>query len=279
MPEELISQVADPRVMALNVVAPGIKQEVRKYDAGFSEGLTEASEAAVFSEEYYQKLYAEKLEMRLQFSRKASERISQFMKKTYDEPFDEETWIRIFTERFERELKSVRQTWPPELLAKVADPRVLVLGVATPEVRSLIEGMKAEEKERGKRSQEAFETYRKLHKELLRRHPGSFLNAFGFHDVGIQKLYWQGEDLVVELGGGSGYTQVKQVVFEKAEVETMEEGLAGACWLYEEVYEHAKGFEIHVLAHNSNCEENEGLAELVLYAKDVRYAYNKRTDA
>jgi len=282
-PTELLEKVADQRILALGVVAPGLKQEFVKYSASFGEKLCEESEAILFSEEYFQKTYARKLEEYLQISRDLSAAFAQAMQKVYEMPFDEEEHTQNFRTLYESRLAGFIRTWPEELLAKVADVRVLGLFVAAPEVKMMMAELEEVEREKGRerhaRREENAEVYHKQYRELLWKNPGTFLNDFDFHDVGIQKLYWQGEDLVLELGGGSWHTQIKQVVFEKAEVETMEEGLAGACWLYEEVYEHAKGFEIHVLAHNSNCEENEGLAELVLYAKDVRYAYNKRTDA
>ena len=172
-----------------------------------------------------------------------------------------------FADWYQDELHHIREDYPKEILDGVADVRVLALGVASPEIKKRIDRF-VQEMER--REQAPFRSYARHKKELLRKYPGSFIEAFGFHDAVVKRVEQCGRELVLDLMRDYEDAERVRLRFLDCEIVRMDDGLEGADWLYEEIYEGASGgWEIHVLFFDCDACEDDPLGELILRAADV----------
>lgn len=172
-----------------------------------------------------------------------------------------------FADWYQDELHHIREDYPKEILDGVADVRVLALGVASPEIKKRIDRFVQEMEER---NQAPFRSYARHKKELLRKYPGSFIEAFGFHDAVVERMEQRGRELVLDLMRDYEDAERVRLRFLDCEIVRMDDGLEGADWLYEEIYEGASGgWEIHVLFFDCDACEDDPLGELILRAADV----------
>lgn len=255
--------------------------------------------AAAFSEEFFQSLYARK---QREWLASAQEMVMETFGEEWPEEFQaspmmfsspevyarerEEylmeravAWKEIEAESFEEdanadfadwyqdELHHIREDYPKEILDGVADVRVLALGVASPEIKKRIA---RQLKEQERREQAPFRSYARHKKELLRKYPGSFIEAFGFHDAVVKRVEQCGRELVLDLMRDYEDAERVRLRFLDCEIVRMDDGLEGADWLYEEIYEGVSGgWEIHVLFFDCDACEDDPLGELILRAADV----------
>ncbi len=217
--------------------------------------------AETFSEDFYRKLYAKKLDERLKIDKGCSEvkadeiifeeefenkeDFEQALREYKPPVFDPEQTKCEFAAQHRREIKRLRQSLPKEILDKTADVRVLVLDVASAEVKRLITAFC---KENERKVQHAF---KELHK-AEKRDFGCEENMPEFcreslHDCTVTSCHIKGKDLVLDIDYHGGFTNAVNVIFKNAEVVEREERLAGAVWLYDEVYKCERGLEIHAL--------------------------------
>lgn len=233
--------------------------------------------AAAFSEEFFQSLYARK---QREWLASAQDRAMETFGEEWPEEFQaspmmfsspevyarerEEylleravAWKEIEAESFKEdanadfadwyqdELHHIEEDYPKEILDGVADVRVLALGVASPEIKKRIA---RHLKEQERREQAPFRSYARHKTELLKKYPGSFIEAFGFHDAVVERVEQYGRELVLDLMRDYEDAEPVRLRFLDCEIERMDGGLEGADWLYEEIYEgESGGWEIHVL--------------------------------
>lgn len=255
--------------------------------------------AAAFSEELFQSLYARK---QREWLEEMQEMKVEIFKENWPEEFEaspvmfsspevyaqkrEEylleravAWKEIEAESFEEdanadfadwyqdELDHIREDYPKEILDGVADVRVLALGVASPEIKKRIA---RHLKEQERREQAPFRSYARHKTELLKKYPGSFIEAFGFHDAVVERVEQCGRELVLDLMRDYEDAEPVRLRFLDCEIVRMDGGLEGADWLYEEIYEgESGGWEIHVLFFDCDACEDDPLGELILRASDV----------
>ena len=182
------------------------------------------------------------------------------------EAFEEEA-NADFADWYQDELHHIEEDYPKEILDGVADVRVLALGVASPEIKKRIDRF-VQEMER--REQAPFRSYARHKTELLKKYPGSFIEAFGFHDAVVERVEQCGRELVLDLMRDYEDAERVRLRFLDCEIVRMDDGLEGADWLYEEIYEGASGgWEIHVLFFDCDACEDDPLGELILRAADV----------
>lgn len=172
-----------------------------------------------------------------------------------------------FANWYQRELDQIEENYPREILDGVADVRVLALGVVSPEVKKQIDRFVQELEER---NQEPHRSYARHRTELLEKYPGSFIEEFGFHDSIVDRVEQRGKELVLDLISDCEGAERVHLRFIDCEIVRMDAGLAGAEWLYEEVYALESGiWEIHVLFFKRECIGYDPLGEMILRASDV----------
>ena len=240
--------------------------------------LKVSKKAEVFSEEYYQKLYAKKETEHLRMNQNALEvkfedifspeefptsEAFEFAREDFEQErtkFDPEETKQKFREAQDYNIELLKTSLPEEILAKVADIRVLALDVCTAEVKKLITKFcKNNEKE----VELAFKKLAKAEQEQFGENPPEFTNE-SFHDCEITALEKSGKDIVIRLDNSGGFTDCKGIVFKNAEIIEQDGDLSGAWWLYDEIYKTDNGFEIHALLQNDElmyltikCENTE----------------------
>lgn len=95
-------------------------------DSGLGVQLRADERAATFSEELFRELWEEKLSDWLEFRREFC--------TDFGEAYDKAGECRGFEESYQRELEVLRTRTPEKILQKVADIRLMALGVCTEEV-------------------------------------------------------------------------------------------------------------------------------------------------
>ena len=204
--------------------------------------------AAVFSEELYQQVRAEKLKEWLADQR-----------ENLEEAYDEAAERQSFAEFHSLELEEFQTRTPAQILAKVADIRVLALGLCTEEVYRDFEDYRALcEKQTVKTMEEAWNMQKAQGLEKV------WTGGHSLHDSLVQSVKREGEDLVIEfdrendpelleeLGEEFLFPEIRAIRFRDAEILKQEEPLENTWWLYDEIWKTDRGYEIHALLWREN---------------------------
>ena len=204
--------------------------------------------AAVFSEELYQQVRAEKLKEWLADQR-----------ENLEEAYDEAAERQSFAELHSRELEEFQTRTPAQILAKVADIRVLALGLCTEEVYRDFEDYRALcEKQTVKTMEEAWNMQKAQGLEKV------WTGEHSLHDAFVRSMKWEGEDLVIEfdreidpelleeLGEEFLFPEIRAIRFRDAGILKQEQQVENAWWLYDEIWKSERGYEIHALLWQEN---------------------------
>ena len=114
------------------------------------------------------------------------------------------------------------------------------------------------------RVERAFEEYRRCETAQFEKISPVWLRKFQFHDKRVQTACpTDGGYVITFEREGKPDGDVGEILFKAAVVKHEEQALAGAWWLYEEVYKTAVGYEIHILF------DRQGLFECVFECEDV----------
>lgn len=189
------------------------------------------------SEDYFQKLYAQRLEEELQ----AMERLSQLSPEKF---FDRAACEAEFRKDWEARMAEYAAVLPQSILDQVADLRVLALGSATREVKQSIARF-------CKQNEDKLEQINRDYCSLIERKPGRYpdriMAYYGFCDCLVTGLEWQGPDLILRLDRTGTENPVQAVTWRQAEILEEEPGVVGSIWSCEELYPTEQGFEFHAL--------------------------------
>ena len=204
--------------------------------------------AAVFSEELYQQVRAEKLKEWLADLR-------EYLEEAYDEAAERQR----FAEFHSQELEEFQTRTPAQILAKVADIRVLALGLCTEEVYRDFEEYRALcEKQTVKTMEEAWNMQKAQGLDKV------WTGGHSLHDSLVQSVKREGEDLVIEfdrendpelleeLGEEFLFPEIRAIRFRDAEILKQEQQVENAWWLYDEIWKSERGYEIHALLWQEN---------------------------
>lgn len=212
-------------------------------DSGLGVCLEEDQRAAEFSEALFEELWAEKLSDWL----KMREDVCSILEETFDEAEER----RLFEENYRRELEDYRTRTPAKILQKVADLRVLALGICTGEVWKELEEYRAWcEKWTEKTMDEAWNLQKSQGLEK------AFTGEHSLHDSFVLALRREGEDLLIEFERDEDVTwpEIKGVRFQNAEILKQEQPVENAWWLYDEIWSReAGGYEVHALLWKENA--------------------------
>lgn len=183
------------------------------------------------------------------------------------EPWDEAAKRADFERDYQWELQGLARNLPPEILNKVADLRVLALGMAAPDVKRDILAL---ERKNQREEIEWLQALRTHHEQMCKKYPGSFIERLYMHDAVFAGMHWQGENLIFDMDGSGCLRETgSRVTFMNCEILQMQQDLTGSEWLYQEVHEDGGRFIVHVLTFNWNREGYSKYDELTLRASDV----------
>lgn len=212
-------------------------------DSGLGVCLEADERAAVYSEELYQTLRAQKLEAWLREQEEVCEILS--------EPYDEEQERRSFDECVARELELYRTRTPARILSRVADPRLLALGFSTDEIRRDFEAFRQQcERRTEETTAAAWKAQKAAGLDKV------WTGERSLHDSVIESVRWEGEDLILEFERDEvEWPEIKAIRFHDARILVQEKAPENAWWLYDEIYRSERGYEIHVLLWDSDLFE------------------------
>ena len=228
-------------------------------DSGLGVCLEIDDRAAESSDGVFQAVWAEKLAAWLQMRAEIC--------PILEEEFDEAGERQRFEEYYAREMEDYRIRTPGKILEKVADIRLLALGICTEEVyRDFADYRALCQKWTEKTMKEAWN---------MRRCQGledAWTGEHSLHDAFVLSLNREGEDLIIEfevedpeerladirendpelleeMGEAHFlFPEIKAIRFRDAEILKQEQPLENAWWLYDEIWRTEEGtFEIHAL--------------------------------
>lgn len=216
-------------------------------DSGLGVQLVTDDRAAVFSEALYQQLREEKLHQWLDDQRE--------LRAYLEEPYDEAAERQSFAEFHSLELEEFQTRTPEKILRKVADIRVLALGLCTEEVYRDFEDYRALcQKWTEKTMEEAWELQRDQGQDNV------WTGEHSLHDSLVQSVKREGEDLVIEFDRENDpelleelgeeeflFPEIRAIRFRDAEVLKQEGPVENAWWLYDEIWKSDRGYEVHAL--------------------------------
>ena len=258
----------------------------------FYENLEESEQAAVFSEAYFQVLYAlreaDMLEMQKLLPGMAFEEMFGISEETFSEfedaatqyqqaketfehmkknrgPFDEVKEKENFAAFFQGQIRTLQENLPPEILNEVADIRVLALGAATApvieEITMFCEACRDA-------VYEIEENYSKYWDKFLKTHPDSFVQDFSLQDSVILNLEQAEDQIVLHMDCALSTTKCSAIHLHHAKLGTCEELPERAQWLMDELYEENGIYELHILM--AQHEDESALRELTIQAEQIQ---------
>jgi len=218
--------------------------------------LEEDPEAEKFSEEYFSKLYNQRLQEWLDLHEEVAE-IS-------GEPFNPEKETQVFQKAFLLNQERAKEILPEEILYQIADLRVFVLNKASQHVkRAVTEFCENNYKQMDKTIQD----YRAYIKEASKSFPEDLIKNISFHDSVISAIKKTDRDFSIIFDNSEGFSDINQVTFKDCEILKQESSLIKSWWLYEELYKTGNRYELHVLL----IKENNELEELILSFDSISF--------
>ncbi|HIW35011.1 MAG TPA: DUF4085 domain-containing protein, partial [Candidatus Paenibacillus intestinavium] len=174
-------------------------------------------------------------------------------------PFDVEHCKQVFRERIEWQLLYMKHQLPTEIVRRISDMRILALGYCTSEIYANIKKFSIENYKHTKQRIEELDKVRRL-----QAIPESISENFNFHDCKVLHLEQrENKNYVIQLDPTGGFTAYNMVTFVNANVIREETNIAGASWVYDEIYSTSKGYEVHILFHGGS------LSELIVQCEDI----------
>lgn len=221
-------------------------------DSGLGVCLEIDVRAAECSDAVFQSVWAEKLHDWLQMR----EEICPILEETYDEAAER----RCFAEAYHRELEAYRTRTPAEILAKVADLRLLALGICTEEVFAELEAYR--DRCRAETERVMDEAWKMQNAQGLDK---SWTGKHSLHDSVVQSMDREGEDLTVEFERDeeADWPEIGAVRFHGARILKQEQSAENAWWLYDEIWRTDGGYEVHALLWREN-----GVFELTVQCRE-----------
>lgn len=205
-------------------------------DSGLGVMLQPDERAKSFSESLFQAIWEEKLNGWLQ----EREEICPIL----DQIYEEEGERRAFVAQYRRELDQFLTRTPAPILQKVADPRLLALGVCTEEVFRDFEQFQARCEE------QTVQTMREVwNMQASQGLDKIWTGEHSLHDSVVESLKREGEDLTVRFRReAEPWPQIEAIRFRDAKILKQEQPVENTWWLYDEIWPAAGGgYEIHGL--------------------------------
>lgn len=249
-------------------------------NSGLGVQLRVDDRAAMFSETVFQEAWEKALSDRLA--------MREDICYEYEEPWDEDEERRYFEECHRRELEIFRTQTPAYILEKVADMRMLALGLCTAEVYADFEEYRDQCRNRTEKTlEEAFSMCRSQGLEQ------AWTGEHSLHDSLVLSLKREGEDLIIEferedpmvrlddirendpelleeLGEEEFlFPEIRAIRFREARILKQEQSPEHAWWLYDEIWRTEAGeYEIHALLWR-----DDDIFELTIACRDTELVW------
>ena len=209
-------------------------------NSGWHLNMSVSKNAEEFNEDYYKDLYTRRRRAFVKEQKEVAEVLGEEFSKVKAEV--------EFMNQHEATVKRMEASIPQDILAEVADTRVLALDIATKEVRQKLKAWCEQNKKEADAKAAAYD---------------GLTLAENLHDAVIRTMEMKAETLTFKLE----CSDVKKVVFRNHKV--LEQGgyILGATWLYLEVYEAEGGREYHALLWKKDGK----LAEMTVFAEDIEF--------
>ena len=174
-------------------------------------------------------------------------------------PFDSEQAKADFEKQFSVRLNMFKENLPDDILQKVADIRVLALGIASQEVKQEITRYCKQNKGRvASARKEYIKTrieYQKQHKELPFDE-----DIASLHDCNVVSCRKRRNSITLTFDGNGLFAKVTTIRMINCKIIKQDAPLHSARFLYNESYESGDGYEIHFLF------EKDELIDFIVYA-------------
>lgn len=210
------------------------------------------------SERYFRTCYQEGLNGFLN--------IKKWSAENHHRPFDQEAAQKEFEARYQERLETYSKLFPQEVLALVADIRVLALGYCSSKAKHVITKFCNMRRAKGLEAVRAYDDY------MMRRiqhFPARLVDLFHFGDAVITDLHLEDGTLTIRFDNQlyESPNRTAAAVFHNVTILEREENLVGAQWLCEELYKVPNGYEFHGI-----LEDQEGYYRyLTFQASDAEF--------
>ncbi|SHI37767.1 DUF4085 family protein [Clostridium intestinale] len=222
--------------------------------------LEEDKQAEIFSEEYFQQLYNQKL---IEFLDSWKE-IASITNK----PFDKENLTKQFEDSFIYNQEYTKKLLPQDILIKIADIRVYVLNKATHQVINDVALFCEYNKQLVERT---IKQYNKHYKKVLNSFNKNVIENIHFHDCIITDIRQSEESLSITFDNSNGFTDIYEVQFHNYKLINQDNLLKYSWWLHDEIYITNGKYELQVLLEN----KNSNLVEFSVYAEHISFKRNQ----
>lgn len=251
--------------------------------------LEEEQGAENFSEEYFNRLYNQKLKEWLDLQKEvascsfesfypkemSSEHFDENMseaevmamkasfqanrekaKENYNkcEPFNIEKESEKFHKAFLYNQEHIKEILPEEILNQIADIRVFALGKASQQLKKAATQFCENNQRLVDRT---LKEYQKCYEEVAKSFDKNMVKNINFHDCKIIAIKQTEQMLTMLLDNSGGFTDISQVRFENYKIFKQDSTLEKSWWLYDEIYRTNDKYELHVLLHNESLELEE----------------------
>lgn len=197
--------------------------------ASFDSALEADEQACGADETYFRRLWAQK----------QTEYLSMLSL-----PADSEEGKALFRAQVEAYAAQLQEELPERILKNVADVRVLAMNRAAPAVKKQIEKYCESNRRAAQRIERAYEKY---YQKACADFALDMVSQIGFHDCLISEIVTQLGDLFFAFPAAQTHSYITAMRCVKCQ-KIKEDGLvAGAVWLYEEIYKAGDQYELQVL--------------------------------
>lgn len=223
---------------------------------GLHYGLEESAQAASFSEDYFQKLYARRLKERIAFE---EQRVRE-----WNTPVDAQllSSTRIqeigaqFSQALQHNVQYQKVMLPEGILRDVADIRVLALDEATKANIRRIRAFSKDKDRAMKRTLSRYNFYYKLNRRRLLRYMNEEPDL---HDCDITRAGFEGGDFVLEFDYSGGFSDIVKLIFKNARIIKNDGEIVHTSWEYDEAYLTKQNkIEFHALLYDYDPSFAEG---------------------
>lgn len=222
-------------------------------NSGWHLNMSVSKNAEEFNEEYYKDLYTRR--------RRAFVKEEKEVAEVLGEEFSKGKAEQEFLRRHEDMVKRMEENIPQNILAEVADTRVLALDIATKEVRQKLKAWCEGNMKEMHRVTDLY--WKQVCPELKDAVGEEIQKNFNFHDAVIKSMEMKEGTLTFRME----HSDVKKVIFKNYKILEQDGYLLGATWLYQEVYAVEGGNEYHGLLWKNGGK----LAYLTIQAEDIEF--------
>ena len=222
-------------------------------NSGWHLNMSVSKNAEEFNEEYYKDLYTRR--------RRAFVKEEKEVAEVLGEEFSKAKAEVEFMNRHEDMVKCMEENIPQNILAEVADTRVLALDIATKEVRQKLKAWCEGNMKEMHRVTDLY--WKQICPELKDAVGEEIQKNFNFHDAVIKSMEMKTDSLAFRME----HSDVKKVIFKNYKILEQDGYLLGATWLYQEVYAVEGGNEYHGLL----WKDGGKLAYLTIQAEDIEF--------